>query len=406
MAAKSSALTKEDLKGLMKPTLDAERAQIEDISIRYLTKPGDNYGSLMLAVDVRLAPGPRTLPIVAKMLPKSAALQDYFQCESTVRKEIYLYTRVRPAYEQIQRENNVPEDKFIDVFPVCYGARISSKGDSGPVDETSVILQENLRTQGFECGDRTIGLNLAHCKLVVDKLARFHATAVAMKIKKPELFKETVIPASLPLTWNDTDLHRTQPLINIPEYETMKERIEAAVKKSCALFGTPETPREPFATITHLDLWTNNIMFQYEPRSSKDHPTSLKFVDFQITGYGSPARDLLFFLYSSAQLQVLSEHYDYLVRLYYDNFVDCLKVLGCDTSPFSFENFMKEMKYASAIEFYHIAFMLPPISLAPEDAVSIADMTQDDFSRLASFGKSYIDRARKFVLDFSSRNWI
>ncbi|KAJ8874414.1 hypothetical protein PR048_025263 [Dryococelus australis] len=400
-------LTKKDLEELLKSTLDADGTKVKDFSVRYLTKPGDNYGSTMLAVDVNLTPGPRTLPLVAKMLPKSAALQEIFQVEKTVRKEIDMYLLVRPAFERIQKEYDVPEDKYLDVLPVCYGARISSEGDSGPVDKTSVILQENLKAQGFECGDRFVGLNLAHCKLVVDKLARFHATAVAMKIKKPEEFKKTVLRAATHLNLEVDEFVSWKSLENISEYEELKERINNAIQKGVEHYNSSSgLPREPFSTIAHLDLWTNNIMFQYESDSSKDNPKDLRFIDFQVTEYDSPARDLLFFIYSSAQLEVLSEHYDYLVRLYHDNFVDCLKILHCDTTPFSFEEFLKEMEYASVVEFVHITFMLRPISLASEDAINTADMTHKDFKKRPKFGKTYIPRTRKFILDFVSRKWI
>ncbi|KAJ8874411.1 hypothetical protein PR048_025260 [Dryococelus australis] len=406
MAEIANDLTKKDLEELLKSTLDADGTKVKDYSISYLTKPGDNYGSTMLAVDVNLTPGPRTLSLVAKMLPKSKALQEVFQVEKSVRKEIDMYQLVGPAFERIQKEYNVPEDKYLDFLPVLCGARISSKGDSGPVDETSVILQENLKDKGFETGDRFVGLNLAHCKLVVDKLARFHATAVAIKIKKPEEFKKTVLHAATSLDSSPIDSNMVKPLEDIPEYETLKERINTALQKGSDLLANPRKPREPFVTITHLDLWTNNIMFQYDPGSPKDIPKSLKIVDFQITEYDSPARDLLFFLYSSAQLEVLSEHYDYLVRFYYENFVDCLKILRCDTTPFTFDNFLKEVECASAVEFFHIAFMIPPITLDTKDAINTADLTHDDFKKPPKVGKTCLQRIRKFILDFASRNWI
>ncbi|KAJ8874416.1 hypothetical protein PR048_025265 [Dryococelus australis] len=408
MAEIANDLTKKDLDELLKPTLDAEGTKLKDFSVRYLTKPGDNYGSTMLAVDVNLTPGPRTLPLVAKMLPKSAALQEEFQVEKSVRKEIDMYLLVRPALERIQKEYNVPGDKYLDVLPLCYGARISSKGDSGPVDATSVILQENLKAKGFETGDRLTGLNLEHCKLVVDKLARFHATTVSIKLKKPEEFKKTVLRAATDLIMTEDELNGVKPLENIPEYETMNERINTAILKSWELFAkiNSEPPREPFATIAHLDLWTNNIMFQYESSSSKVSPKTLRFIDFQITQYDSPVRDLLFFLYTSAHLDVLSEHYDYLTRLYYDSFVDSLRMLDCETSPFSFDEFLKEIEYASSVEFVHIAFMLPFITISSEDAINTADMTHEDIKSPPKYGESYIPRARKFIQDFASRNWI
>ncbi|XP_063238613.1 uncharacterized protein LOC134540080 isoform X3 [Bacillus rossius redtenbacheri] len=408
MATDDAGLTKQQLQELLAPALDKEGSRVEDVAVRYLTKPGDNYGSTMLSVDVTLAPGPRTLHLVAKMLPKSAVMKEWFKCEVTVRKEMDLYLLVSPVFERIQRECHVPKDKFLDVFPVCYAARTSSKGASAPVDETSIIVQENLKVQGFECGDRLTGLDLAHCELVVDRLARFHATAVAIKIKRPEEFKETVLRAATPVAIGPPDMDAMKPLQTLPEYESMKSRIDTAVSKGVKMYNQTNSKqlREPFATITHLDLWTNNIMFRYEPGSSREKPTSLKLVDFQVTGYDSPARDLLFFLYSSAKLEVLSGQYDHLVKLYHASFVDCLQILGCDSTPFSFEAFLKELEASASMVLWQVVFMLIPITTAPEDAVSTDSMSLDDMKSAHKVSPVFTSRARKIISDFASRNWI
>ncbi|KAJ8872593.1 hypothetical protein PR048_026199 [Dryococelus australis] len=408
MAVDTNPLNKNILEDLLRPKLDADSIQIESIAVRRLTKQGDNYGSTMLAVDVSLKSGTRTLHLVAKMLPKSIILQEFFQCSVTVRKEIDLYLFVRPEYERIQKENNLPDDKYLDVFPLCYGARASWKGDSAPVDEGAVILLENLKEQGYICADRFSGLDLTHCELVVDKLARFHATAIAIKIKKPEEFKATILKATnfvavcLPY---DIVLKRLE---EIHEYQTMKEKINTALMKGREVFKNNylRSPREPFATFTHLDLWTNNIMFQYEPDSTKRIPKNVKFVDFQLTGYDSPARDLLFFLYTSANMEVLSGHYEYLVRFYYDRFLDCLKILDCDTTPFAFDEFLKELEYSSIVEFWHLAIMIKVVTRSEEEAFSTDNMTYEDLRIKCNYPRAYTRRFGKLALDFASRNWI
>ncbi|KAJ8874415.1 hypothetical protein PR048_025264 [Dryococelus australis] len=177
MAKGSIFLSKEDLEELLRPILNAKGTKVEDVSVQFLTKPGDNYGSTMLAVDVNLTPGPRTLPQVAKMLPESSSMQQ-FQFGMSVRKEIDMCKLAGPAFESIQKEKNVPEDKY---FRSCRRYLGHSAGE--------------LEDPRIEIGDRFIGLNLAHCKFVVDKMVRFHATAITLKIKKPEEFRETVLRA-------------------------------------------------------------------------------------------------------------------------------------------------------------------------------------------------------------------
>lgn len=71
-------------------------------------------------------------------------------------------------------------------------------------------------------------------------------------------------------------------------------------------------------------------MMKYE----NGKPISNKFVDFQCYDYKSPAIDLLNFLLTSVNTDVLKEEFDGLLKFYHSEFVDNLKKMGCDIEPF------------------------------------------------------------------------
>nr|CAD7603373.1 unnamed protein product [Timema genevievae] len=195
-------LTKWDLEQLLSAKLGPD-TRVDSIATKQLTQPGENYGSNILSVEVTLLPDYKKLDLVAKLVPLSPFLREIFNCGVTVRTEIDVYTKVSKEFQEIQRENNISKKDYLDLFPRCYGARVSRNEDVGQLaDEGAVILLENLTPLGYHCGDRITGVDLEHSEMAVSRLARFHATSIAIKIKKPSVFKEVIMKNLLPLTRN------------------------------------------------------------------------------------------------------------------------------------------------------------------------------------------------------------
>jgi hypothetical protein len=53
----------------------------------------------------------------------------------------------------------------------------------------SAIVLDDLKEQGFKMVDRTVGLDMQHCLLVMKALAQSHAASAVLHLKDPELFK-------------------------------------------------------------------------------------------------------------------------------------------------------------------------------------------------------------------------
>nr|CAD7599398.1 unnamed protein product [Timema genevievae] len=318
-------LTKTDLEELLRQKFG--QVTVESLSISQLTQPGENYGANLLAVEVTLAPDHKKMSVVAKLVP---VLLDKFNY-ITVRKEMDFYLLVSPAYRQIQEECQVTENEIVDLFPECYGARATRGPDVGQLpDDGAALLIENLRNRGYSNGNRLTGVDLAHTRLVMVQMARFHATAVALKINKPQVFQDTRGPspkkeddkAVKPKPYGPEQEYEliAKQMAKFPEFADKLERIKASVSKTIEqkASGKPIQPSEPFASILHDDLCVNNIMFCYE--ADKKTPKDLKIIDFQFQFYDSPAKDLLFFLFTSTEVGLVVDHYDDMVRLYHQTF--------------------------------------------------------------------------------------
>lgn len=419
-------LTKQEFESLLSPQLGSD-VKVEDFKTQALTQPGDNYGSTILSAELTIKQGNErnTLSLVVKLVPPSAFLREAFDIEVTFSKEVNAYRLVGPQYKDLQEEKGIPSNKRIDVFPKFYGARTNKQGDfDGKSDNTAVLLLGNLKMEGYCTGNRRKGLNLKHMELGVTQLARFHAVSVALKILKPNVFKETVLKSCdrciiggisndevtekwITATMNDVKcIQECLPYLEKIE-RTIREDLKGKANPS------PPPPKEPFATFVHNDFWVNNMMFLYETDddnlndpSKNEIPISMKFVDFQTTHYASPIHDLIFFIYSSAAIGVVKDYCDDLLRLYHHEFIDCLTGLACDVNPFSIEKFQDELNANAPKELPHILLMAKVISADESQVPELSDMDADVMLQHNFGGKLFEEKVKFIVQDFVQRGWL
>ncbi|XP_066998749.2 uncharacterized protein [Anabrus simplex] len=408
----SRKLSKSRLECLLKPKLGRDLI-VKECKYTPNTKPGENYGSVMLALEITICHTEsslsETLNVVAKFAPPTDFLQSVFDFKNTFCKEMNLYKLVGPEIENMQKESEIPDEEILNVLAKFYGAQTSLRGDLDiTADDNAVLLLENLKVSGYKMADRLSGLDLKHSELVVSKLAQFHALPIALKHKKPKVFEKTVSKATafsnfVGGTGNlEKDLESILKSMKqlIPECGSYEARIRAHCDQYVKL-ANKSLQKEPFATIVHNDFWTNNIMFLY----NNTHPTDVKFVDFQITLLCSPVKDLIFFLFSSVQDEVLKEHYDHLINLYYLNFINSLKRVGCDISAFSYLKFLDEINEFAPTQFYHVLFMLNVIYAQKSDVKDLKDI-DDNIEIVVGSGKTCRQKLYTHIEEFDKRGWL
>ncbi|XP_018569811.1 uncharacterized protein LOC108909862 [Anoplophora glabripennis] len=333
---------------------------ISDKKITNLTAPGENFGSVMLKLDLTLKDEKdgteQELHAVAKMIPATEFQRTLFNIQVTFKNEIAMYNVIIPTLRDFQRENGI--NQVIDCFPEFYGARINLDERNGTVDEDAVLILENLIIKGYQVLDRHIGFDLETTQLILKDLAAFHAIPLALKLKKPEVFESKIKPYLEPLhppsSPHDEEVRSTFIKIFQESSNCIPwiPKVEEIFKNNETLQNAP--PREPFSTITHQDIWVNNIMIKLQ----NGLPIGNKLVDFQVCDYKSPAADLFFFLFTSVQLSVLQDNFDGLIEFYHKHFISHLEKLKCDTAPFSLPKFLEEMKAETSLQMLHTIFML------------------------------------------------
>ncbi|CAD6998414.1 uncharacterized protein LOC101454585 [Ceratitis capitata] len=369
-----------DLKSVVDPHLNG--GELQAYTARYLTKPGDNYGSCMLAVAARIKqPNAliEELPLIAKLPPVTNELfWQIFQPERTCITENKMYEIVVPEIHRLQLDAGLSKDKLFTALPKYYGSRISLDPNATKVDRDAVLVQENLQVSGYRAGNRHQMFDFVHAKLVLECMAQYHALPIALRIRKPKVFAEKIRP------------HFNRFNMNTSMGDQMKEDMRKEIREDLELVTNnnddeigdilekfqqydawleqPEAADGLYTSLVHCDLWINNIMFKYD---DQNQPTTLKFVDFQIAQYESFVHDIIFFLFSSVDANVLEDNFENLLEAYYDAFIHNLKEVQVPTDDYSYEGFVNEVRRVGPIEISHPLFMTKVIladnSTLPED---------------------------------------
>lgn len=401
-----------NLKDLLAPYLGP--FDIVKQTSKMLTAPGEHYGSIMLALDLLIRKNnlEEELKLVAKFLPASEMLRAAFDTAVTFKKEIIAYTKVIPAFVQLQKEQGVSNDELLDIFPKCYGARLNLDKNQNAVDDDAVLVFENLKVQGYDTYNRYLGFELDASKIVMRDLAKFHAVGIAMKLLKPDVFQEVVGPCLvrnkgldyIPAEVEDSFKYSVVTVAStIPEIAQYVERLELAFETSKQSFRADKQPRPQWGTLIHGDYWVNNTMIK---KDSNNKPIKNKIVDLQILEYDSVVHDLIFFLFTSVANDILEQHYEDLLKTYHVSFVKTLKQLNVDTDLYTWEEFLKEIDIEAPKEFFHVSFMLKFIFAEKLQIKSLEDFQPSDWSRNDLLAGNHSKKLKATVLEYVKRNWI
>lgn len=263
---------------------------------------------------------------------------------------------------------------------------------------------------GYSNIDRNIGFDLEGAKLVLKDLARFHALTIALKLKKPDVYNSKVRkhckPAHFPKSvmlrkiaskgWFDAVLNQEKC---IPYQDQMKKRL--SVDLDNMNFVVSRRVNEPYATLMHNDMWTNNTMQIMENGKLIKN----KFVDFQAFLYASPFCDLIFFIWCSVQTPVVEKYYDELVKHYHHHFLSTLEDFGCDKQPFEYENILEEIKKDAPYEIIHILYLAAIVYI--DKGEGLIDLSRDvDEFMSENISEDAAKRIEFVVSEFGRRGWI
>lgn len=133
-----------------------------------------------------------------------------------------------------------------------------------------VIVFEDLRKSNFEMVDRARGLEDAHIRLSLKKLAQFHAASLLIQQKHPrafEFFDMGMFNRKINV-FDGAFLSIYEQVVNEvdtwPGFENYAKKLRNL--KVCLIENATrcfDNNPEEFCVLNHGDVWTNNLMFTY-----------------------------------------------------------------------------------------------------------------------------------------------
>ncbi|XP_017848082.2 uncharacterized protein LOC108603631 [Drosophila busckii] len=376
-----------NLAELINPALNGSK--LDSFELKPLTKPGDNYGSILLSIEAQLRQPDGKLVkqrFVGKVPPTDPQHWQFVQPERTQLTENEFYKMLVPAVQRLQDEAGIAKEQQFDGFARYYGARQALSRDSNVVDHDAILVLEDLRDSNYVPGQRLKPFDLAHTELALKYMAQYHALPIALKLKKSEVFEAHMLPHYTKFDWHgDAEESKAsmtaETLKDIRAATNNDEKLVARVTKILAelfefLKASP-VENNIFNSIVHMDYWIMNLMFKYD---AAGQPTRLKILDFQLAQFDSIIHDIIPFLFTSISTQLLEQHYEQLLQLYYDTLISCLAQLGANTADYSYAAFRAELKRVAYLQVAHAIFMTRFI-LADEVSADLSQVLHNSGSK-------------------------
>ena len=142
----------------------------------------------------------------------------------------------------------------------------------------------------------------------------------------------------------------------------------------------------PWKTLVHYDVWTNNMLFHGEKENKI--VDSVKLIDFQLLTLESPLADLVFFVITSSSFEISNEKLDSIFDLYYDLFISYIQKVNCSQEHYTREKFDERLKIDALKELPHLVVLIYFITFVENDE---------------SF---YAKRVEKLMSFFAYKKWV
>lgn len=205
------------------------------------------------------------LHLICKAPPANEIRQKNFNTSLVFDREIFIYTKMLPAFLQFQREKGLSEIDSFNAFPKVYAC------ESNPTNGTYILIMEDLKSKNFQMFPKDQIITLDHQLLVMQELGKYHAVSFAMKEQQPNVFNEfkalkdafvQVFAKTTIKTFIPKVIERSIDALHDAEHKKILQHFRATYMNRAMLIKTDSYCNE-FGVMVHGDCWNNNFLFQY-----------------------------------------------------------------------------------------------------------------------------------------------
>ncbi|KAH8359448.1 hypothetical protein KR093_006786 [Drosophila rubida] len=372
-------------------------ATIKSFGIKPALNPGENYATLMLrvSIDVELTDkSSKSFAYMMKVPHESAEMQQMMALGNFFITENEAYIDLLPKLEELYKEKGLD----ITFSPRAYQFKESVKEEPRLAN---TVLMRDLGREGFKNINRLECLNVNQTKVVLKKMAQYHAAGAHYKNVYGlserltyGMFGKNIeaAMAMLDAMMGPTQKRFLSNLKNFKDCEKYHDKLETYFAKLRDLYLVIGyfSPNE-FNVINHGDSWVNNFLFKIAPNGDI---SEMVFVDFQNPRYGHPFADLLYFIMTSVHIDYKLKHFDYFIKYYHDQLIEHLEILDYkERKPKLWELHMQLSKYGT-FAISAVFMVLPVVLLDPTESATFENFFSDsesgsDFKNLMYSNKRY-----------------
>lgn len=352
------------------------------------------------------------LPLVCKIPPFNERRKK--MAASYFRQEINAYESFLPALIKFQKDKGIKEADGFFAFPKCYG----TYSDEETLD--FAIIMEDLQKNGYRMWNKYETIDYRHVQLALTQLGRFHALSFALRQQQPDAFAkfQSLGPNMYKVMYDfpgtssfleknfDRAINALRPedTDEIRKMTHLRHHFKANFRS--AVSGAEA---EPFTVFCHGDFWNNNMMFQYSSAESLE-PQRAILIDWQILQYCSPVTDLSYYLYSSTEQSLRTDHFEDILHDYHDSLAVLLQRLGGNAEKqFSYGDLHSQLETFGIYGIIMAPILVQVVTVKAEDMPNMDDFSEEEFKDFDFMEKcvpdAYKIRVRDVIRDFVGRGY-
>ncbi|XP_046742198.1 uncharacterized protein LOC124408928 [Diprion similis] len=330
---------------------------------------GDNYMSVVKRLVITGTTGAGfdyNKSFISKHLAEDEIHQEVFQSQNLFANESKMYQTVPILLGKDQ-----------EILPNCL------------FTSAKLIMLEDLRPLGFFLEDRVKGLDFDHTKIVLEALADFHAASFILEQNDATIFN-SLRNDFMEVYFPDTNSRGAGKVLNdFPNFIVLCLKAVATLEddyskeiafmeehlgKMYDLMKEQVKPRE-YSVLCLGDLWINNILFKHEEEKGKKVVRGVRFIDFQVARFAPLVTDLQNFLHSSVQHEILLEHLDAFLEIYYKKLRSKLSELPTNAYEKITSDWLKsEMKKSQVYGMLTSLWLTPALMADAEDIPDVSSV--------------------------------
>ncbi|XP_046683679.1 LOW QUALITY PROTEIN: uncharacterized protein LOC124369670 [Homalodisca vitripennis] len=338
-------LDSEFLAQCLKTEMNNENVVIASFSISRAAPPGDNYISC---------------PFRIKIMYKHHIKDKDFYFKSLIIKSEATDCQMKDVAESLDFSEPLFYNKFLPEVIKLVETSIVPKSLPSPL--FSIVVLEDLRDLGFKMASKSKKLDFDHSVLYIKAAANLHAASVVIHKDDPSLVetigKEKMFANDLEIATLLKSLIRNgcKCLIDcVGEMEQFRKYRKLLKDTSAILWDLlveAVKTQKLLNTINQGDPWLTNMMFKYD---EKEKVKEIRLLDFQLLRYGSPANDLVWFIWSSVSHDVRRNRLEDLYQIYVETFNCKLREFRCEDVTLDYSHFKEEIDKLSTLALYIVA---------------------------------------------------